>query len=199
VARPELPSRWKTTFSIQVQRSQADGYLVRNYDHLAYFAAQRCVGDFSLNVANALTAAYLLGHCGLERLTASYDPQCRPAGGLCCGLPPPQWFEITLHQHMPMFHMEHCVFCAFLSDGKDFRDCGRPCESQQVKLRDRVGTEHVLVADAGCRNTVFNGMAQTGAEYAQRLMQAGAQHFRLEFLNESQNRWGGRSPSTASY
>jgi putative protease len=98
---------------------------------------------------------------------------------------PPQWFEITLHQHMPLFHMEHCVFCAFLSSGKDFRDCGRPCERHQVSLRDRVGVEHPLQADAGCRNTLFNGVAQTGADYAHRLIQAGARHFRLEFLQES--------------
>ena len=52
-------------------------------------------------------------------------------------------------------------------------------------LRDRVGTEHALQADAGCRNTLFNGVAQTGADYAHRLIQAGARHFRLEFLQES--------------
>jgi putative protease len=98
---------------------------------------------------------------------------------------PANWLEITLHQHMPLFHMEHCVFCAFLSEGKDFRDCGRPCETHTVKLRDRTGTDHILHADAGCRNTLFNGVAQTGAEYAQRLIQAGARYFRVEFLAES--------------
>jgi putative protease len=84
-----------------------------------------------------------------------------------------------------MFHMEHCVFCAFLSQGTDYTNCGRPCEKQVVKLRDRTGTEHILQADAGCRNTVFNGTAQTGAEAVHRLMQLGAQAFRLEFLNET--------------
>ncbi|MBD1915803.1 MULTISPECIES: U32 family peptidase [Cyanophyceae] len=184
VAPPRITKPLETYILDQVKRSEADGYLVRNYDHLAYFADQRCVGDFSLNVANALTADYLLNRYGLERVTASYDLNADQLVELL-GSAPSQWFEITLHQHMPMFHMEHCVFCAFLSEGKDFRDCGRPCESQQVKLRDRVGTEHLLLADAGCRNTVFNGVAQTGAEYAQRLMQAGAGHFRLEFLDES--------------
>ncbi|MBD2234020.1 U32 family peptidase [Phormidium tenue] len=184
VAPPRITKPLETYILDQVKRSEADGYLVRNYDHLAYFADQRCVGDFSLNVANALTADYLLSRYGLKRVTASYDLNADQLVELL-GSAPSSWFEITLHQHMPMFHMEHCVFCAFLSDGKDFRDCGRPCESQQVKLRDRVGTEHLLLADAGCRNTVFNGVAQTGAEYAQRLMQAGARHFRLEFLDES--------------
>ena len=77
---------------------------------------------------------------------------------------PPEWFEITIHQHMPMFHMEHCVFCAFLSSGTDYTNCGRPCDQHDVQLRDRVGAEHPLKADAGCRNTVFNSQAQTGAE-----------------------------------
>ncbi|WP_017299316.1 U32 family peptidase [Nodosilinea nodulosa] len=184
VAPPRITKPLENYILDQVKRSEADGYLVRNYDHLAYFGDQRCVGDFSLNVANALTADYFLGRCGLERVTASYDLNAEQLVDLLRSSPS-QWFEITLHQHMPMFHMEHCVFCAFLSTGKDFRDCGRPCESQSVKLRDRVGTEHILVADAGCRNTVYNGVAQTGAEYAQRLMQAGARHFRLEFLAES--------------
>ncbi len=184
VAPPRITKPRETYILDQVKRSEADGYLIRNYDHLAYFADQRCIGDFSLNVANSLTADYFIQRYGLERVTASYDLNADQLGDLLQSAPP-QWFEITLHQHMPMFHMEHCVFCAFLSDGKDFRDCGRPCETHQVKLRDRVGTEHILQADAGCRNTLFNGVAQTGAEYAQRLISLGAQTLRLEFLNET--------------
>jgi putative protease len=86
---------------------------------------------------------------------------------------------------MPMFHMEHCVFCAFLSNGTDFRNCGRPCDVHDVRLRDRVGAEHPLKADVGCRNTVFNSLAQTGAEYVSRMMELGVRHFRVEFLNET--------------
>jgi putative protease len=84
-----------------------------------------------------------------------------------------------------MFHMEHCVFCAFLSSGTDYRNCGRPCDTHDVKLRDRVGMEHPLKADAGCRNTLFNAKAQTGAEYVAKLLEIGARQFRIEFLNES--------------
>jgi putative protease len=86
---------------------------------------------------------------------------------------------------MPMFHMEHCVFCAFLSNGTDYTNCGRPCDKHDLKLRDRVGAEHPVKADAGCRNTVFNALAQTGAEYVARMMALGVRHFRLEFLNET--------------
>ncbi len=168
----------------QVRSCNADGYLVRNYDHLKFFAKDRRVGDFSLNVANHLTAEYFKNKFGLERVTASYDLNFQQLEALLQSTPT-EWIEVTIHQHMPMFHMEHCVFCAFLSTGTDFRNCGRPCDVHDVKLRDRVGQEHPLKADVGCRNTVFNAQAQTGAEYMERMLTLGVRNFRIEFLNET--------------
>ncbi len=168
----------------QVRSCNADGYLVRNYDHLKFFANDRRVGDFSLNIANRLAADYFKNTFGLERVTASYDLNFQQLEALLQAAPP-EWFEITIHQHMPMFHMEHCVFCAFLTNGKDYRDCGRPCDLRDLKLRDRVGAEHPVKADVGCRNTVFNSMAQTGAEYVERMLAQGVRHFRVEFVNET--------------
>ncbi len=184
VAAPRIFKPGEEWILQQVRSCNADGYLIRNYDHLAFFAADRKRGDFSLNVANPWTARYYLERYGLERVTASYDLNIQQLEALLAAAPG-GWFDITLHQHMPMFHMEHCVFCAFLTTGKDYRDCGRPCEKHRVSLRDRVGAELPLRADAGCRNTVFNNRAQTGAEYAGRMQELGARHFRVEFVNES--------------
>lgn len=86
---------------------------------------------------------------------------------------------------MPMFHMEHCVFAAFLSNGKDFRDCGRPCDHHQVDLRDRVGASFPVTPDAGCRNTVFNSIAQSAAEYVARMQSLGLRRFRIDLLRET--------------
>ena len=85
-----------------------------------------------------------------------------------------------------MFHMEHCVFCAFLSPGTDKTNCGRPCDEHDVKLRDRVGMEHPLKADVGCRNTLFNAVPQTAAEYLCRgcWSEAGG-ILRIELLDDS--------------
>ncbi len=168
----------------QVLSSDADGYLARNYDHLAFFRGRRLRGDYSLNIANPLSAAYFLQHCRLERVTASYDLNVAQLEALLAAAPP-AWFEITIHQHMPLFHMEHCVFCAFLTSGKDYHDCGRPCDRHDLRLRDRVGAELPVKADAGCRNTVFNNRAQTGAEYVAQMLALGARAFRVEFLTES--------------
>lgn len=184
IAPPRITKPGETWMLQQVRDCHADGYLVRNYDQLQFFSSDRCIGDFSLNVANPLTADYFQQQFRLERLTASYDLNIHQLEALLMSCPA-NWFEVTIHQHMPMFHMEHCVFCAFLSTGTDYTNCGRPCEQYQVKLRDRVGTEHILQADAGCRNTVFNGTAQTGAEHIHRLMELGASHFRLEFVQET--------------
>jgi len=184
VAPPRIFKMGEEWIIEQVRSCNADGYLVRNYDHLKCFAGRRRVGDYSLNIANALTADYFRNHFGLERVTASYDLNFTQLEALLRSAPP-EWFEITIHQHMPMFHMEHCVFCAFLSSGTDYTNCGRPCDQHEVKLRDRVGAEHPLKADVGCRNTVFNSQAQTGAEYVARMLALGVRHFRIEFLNET--------------
>ncbi|MBL1178114.1 DUF3656 domain-containing U32 family peptidase [Pantanalinema sp. GBBB05] len=184
VAPPRITKPGETWILQQVRDCHADGYLVRNYDQLQFFKHDRCIGDFSLNVANPLTANYFKQQFDLERLTASYDLNIHQLETLLTNCPR-NWFEVTIHQHMPMFHMEHCVFCAFLSTGTDYTNCGRPCEQYQVKLRDRVGTEHILQADAGCRNTVFNGTAQTGAEHVHHFIELGVTHFRLEFVHET--------------
>jgi putative protease len=84
-----------------------------------------------------------------------------------------------------MFHMEHCVYCHTLSNGKDHRDCGRPCDRHKVDLRDRSGAANPLVADVGCRNTVYNGVAQSAAEYVPRMKGAGIRDYRVELLRES--------------
>ena len=184
VAPPRITKPGEEWILKQVASANADGVLCRNYDHLKFFAGGRRRGDFSLNVANPLTAEHFIRDQGLERVTVSYDLNAAQVEALL-GAAPADWFELTLHQHMPMFHMEHCVFCAFLSAGKDFRDCGRPCDRHAVKLRDRVGMEHPLKADAGCRNTVFNARAQTGAEFLDRFRTLGARVFRVEFVDES--------------
>jgi U32 family peptidase len=185
LATPRIQKAGEEGFFKLIERAQPDGVLIRNLGAIEYFRAcpqMERRGDFSLNVANPLTAAFLREH-GLPQLTISYDLTIQQVLDLLAEAPP-AWFEITLHQHMPMFHMEHCVFSAFMSNGKDYTDCGRPCEKHQVQLRDRVGQLHPLTADVGCRNTLFNGRAQTGARFYHELRQAGLAHFRVELLRE---------------
>ncbi|MCC7392476.1 U32 family peptidase [Candidatus Sumerlaeota bacterium] len=165
-------------------QSEPDAILVRNLSswHIlrAEDAAIRLVADYSMNIENDLTARLMHRH-GFHLQTPSYDLNMTQLMDLMAHAPP-QWFEVTLHQYMPMFHMEHCVFCRFLSTGTDFTNCGRPCESHGIALRDRVGHEHPVKADAGCRNTVFNAIPQSASEYLDQMLQAGVRRFRADFL-----------------
>jgi putative protease len=174
-------------FQTPIVRTEPDIVLVRNLASIAYFREHlpqaKLVGDFSLNVANELTADLFMQE-GLDRLVPSYDLNWEQFAALI-RRSNPDWFEPVIHQHMPMFHMEHCVFAAFLSKGKDHRDCGRPCDTHRVELRDRVGAEFPVHPDTGCRNTVFNSVAQSAAEYAGRMVELGVRRFRIDLLRET--------------
>ena len=126
----------------------------------------------------------MLRKLGMRAVTVSYDLNAHQLVDLLrrgCG---PE-LELTLHQHIPMFHTEHCVFCTFLSQGHNFMDCGRPCEHHRVRVMDRTYAMHYLRSDEGCRNTLFNGKAQTAARYVSGMRRAGLSRFRLEMLEES--------------
>ena len=165
-------------------KQEPDGVLVRNWAGLVFFreAGLPVIGDFSLNVTNEATARFFMD-AGCRRMTASYDMNRDQLLALVAAVPP-AWLEVVVHQHMPMFHMEHCVFCAVLSPGTDKTNCGRPCDEHAVKLRDRIGAEHPLTADVGCRNTLYNAVAQSGAEVVPQLIARGVRHFRVELLDD---------------
>jgi len=165
-------------------KQEPDGILARNWAAVTFFRDHGLpvVADFSLNVANRLAAEFFLAH-GCTRVTASYDLNRDQLGPLVAAVPTGR-LELVVHQHMPLFHMEHCVFCAVLSPGRTKHDCGRPCDDHVVQLRDRVGVEHPLTADVGCRNTLWSAVPQSGAEAVPAFRKAGVRHFRLEFLTE---------------
>lgn len=185
LAPPRIQKPGELGLFHMVRKADPDGVLVRNLSGLDFFRSLGLplTGDYSLNVTNELTAEYLMSR-GLQRLTPSYDLNRDQLLDLLQVLPP-QWLELVIHQHMPMFHMEHCVFCAMLSPGTNKHNCGRPCDVHQVELRDRTGMNHPLTADIGCRNTLFNAAPQSSAEIVPELLQAGVRHFRIELLRET--------------
>ena len=167
-----------------LHRHAPDAILARNLAAIDYFRESDfdVFADFSLNVANHRSAQWIRD-LGVSRITASYDLNRNQLTDLVDSLPS-NWLEVVIHQHMPMFHMEHCVFCAVLSPGTNKTNCGRPCDDHVVNLRDRVGAEHPLQADVACRNTLYNATAQSGAEIVSDLIQRSVSRFRIELLEE---------------
>jgi len=140
-------------------------------------------GDFSLNVTNSLAAAELFRR-GLQTLTPSHDLDPSQLAALLDASEPARC-TVVLHHRMPTFHTEHCVYAHLLSQGRDFRTCGRPCERHQVSLRDGKGREHPVIVDVACRNTVFHAEAQSAAALVPDLLARGVRRFRVELVRET--------------
>jgi len=167
---------------------EPDGILAR---HLGALARHRGAvrpgfslhGDFSLNCTNAITGRTLLG-MGLATLTPSYDLDLAQLQDLAAGLPAHQ-LEVTVHQHLPLYHTEYCLYAHHLSQGRDHRDCDRPCEAHRIQVRDPRGLEHPILVDVHCRNTVFNGQAQSAARHWKAILDTGVRRLRVELVWES--------------
>jgi putative protease len=169
-------------------RLEPDALLVRSLGALELLSRRsvgdrpRLHGDFSLNAANALTARLLLGR-GLATFVPAYDLSFAELERLLQDVDPAR-AEVVVHQHIPMFHTEYCVYAKLLSTGTSFRDCGRPCERHKVALQDRTGQEHPVLVDVGCRNTVFSAQPNSVADDLPRLQALGVRRFRIELLRE---------------
>ena len=187
VATPRVQKPGEEGYDKRFERLRPDGILARHLGAVEHFRknphTETVHGDFSLNATNALTARTLLG-LGLSTLTPAYDLDLAQLLDLCAGVPAGR-LEVTIHQHLPLFHNEHCVYSHLLSNGHDFRDCGRPCEKHLIQLRDAIGMEHPVIVDVGCRNTVFNARAQSAAGCLPQLLAAGVRRFRVELVRES--------------
>ena len=196
LATPRIHMPGETGFFRHILKLRPDAVLVRNTGALYFFMRHRrenpadhpveLIGDFSLNVANHETVCLFL-EAGLSKITPSYDLNIQQMVDLLRRIDPSK-AEVVIHQHLPMFHTEHCVYCTFLSEGTDYTNCGRPCERHRVSLRDRIGMLHPVRVDEGCRNTVYNAIDQSGAEYLSHFLDLGVSSFRVEFLEEPPER-----------
>lgn len=173
-----------------IDLANPDVILIRNLGALYYFNTNfpgkyELIGDFSLNASNSFTYDYLTAK-SLTSVCASYDINFDRLEKLLLHTDSSK-VEVTIHQYMPSFHMEHCVFAAFLSKGHSYKDCGRPCEKHHVELKDQFGNYHFIKADQECRNTMFNGVPQSAAKKIKTLRNHGVSFYRFEALEENRD------------
>ncbi|KAI7262265.1 hypothetical protein KC345_g9477 [Hortaea werneckii] len=193
LATPRIHMPNENGYHANILRLQPDAVLVRNTGALYYYLRHRMehpdavhpriIGDFSLNIANH-RAVDLFLDAGCDVVTPSYDLNIQQMVDLL-GHSDTSRMEVVIHQHLPMFHTEHCVYCTFMSEGTDYTNCGRPCEEHRASLQDRIGMSHPVRVDEGCRNTVYNAVEQSGAEYLNHFRELGVSSFRVEFLEET--------------
>lgn len=143
----------------------------------------RLIGDFSLNVANQLSCQKMF-ELGVACVTPTHDLNGQQISELA-RVTDSDRIEVVAFHHLPVFHTEHCVFCRFLSTGTDSSNCGHPCESHQIALADAQGRQHPVLADVGCRNTVFGAEAQFGGRFMNDWRESGISNYRIEFVHET--------------
>ena len=185
LATPRIHKPGQSEVFVRLTDARPDGVLVRNLAGLAFFRQRDLpiVADFALNAVNALSVQWLRAQ-GAQRVTAAYDLDRRRLLDLATAVPP-EWLEAVVYRHTPLFHSEYCLFCGTFSQGKYRRDCGRPCQRHTLRLRDRLGVEHLVLADSQCRNTLFHAEAEHLSEALPALCQRGVRHFRVELLAEN--------------
>ncbi|HEY1956131.1 MAG TPA: DUF3656 domain-containing protein [Polyangiaceae bacterium] len=185
VAPPRIRKPGEEKIDRYLEELAPDAILVRGLGALrdgASGSRVRRIGDFSLNVTNRLSAAEVLRR-DLALFTPSFDLDATQLEALLADDLAPL-AEVVVHHPMPLFHMEHCVIAALLSEGRDHKTCGRPCDRHAVSLRDRAGMSHPVEADVGCRNTVFHAAAQSAASLVPALASRGVSRFRIELVRE---------------
>lgn len=188
VAPPRIRKPGEEKIDRYIASLSPDALLVRGLGALHELgrgerSAPVAIGDFSLNVTNRITAGEILAR-GLSAFTPSFDLDAAQLLELLRS-PFGPWAEVIVHHPMALFHMEHCAIAALLSEGKDYKTCGRPCDRHRVSLRDRAGMDHPVEADVGCRNTVFHAKPQSAVQLVPQLSAAGVRRYRIELVRET--------------
>ena len=183
LATPRIQKPGEAEMFRRIADAQPDGLLVRNLAGAAFCAAQQIpfVADSTLHAANPWTVAWLhqLGAC---RVTTAGELDREKLLALVAASRAEQ-LEVVVHQHLPMFHTEHCIYCAAEIAGADRAHCQRPCRHRDVRLRDRLGVEHPVRADACCRNTVYHAQPRSLLDLVPELRRRGVKHFRIDLLD----------------
>jgi U32 family peptidase len=183
LAPPRIRKPGEEKIDRYLESLQPDAMLVRSIGALGEGASRAAkIGDFSLNVNNSLSAAMVLSR-GLRAFTPAIE---LGAATLMSFLKTPivRYAEVVVYQRMPLFHTQHCVLAALLSNGQSCEACGRPCERHEVSLRDRKGRDLPVWVDASGRNTVFEAAPRTMTGALGDLGALGVRRFRIELVFE---------------
>ena len=110
LATPRIQKPGEEVHFQKIADAKPDGLLVRNLGGVTFCAERQIpfVADMTLNAVNQWTTAWL-HELGARRVTAAYDSDRRRLVELAEAAP---WaeIEVVVHQYIPLFHTEHCIF-----------------------------------------------------------------------------------------
>jgi putative protease len=110
LATPRIQKPGEEAHFEKIADAKPDGMLVRNFGGVAFCSQRQIpfVADMTLNAVNQWTVGWL-HELGARRVTAAYDSDRRRLVELAEAAP---WseLEVVVHQYIPLFHTEHCIF-----------------------------------------------------------------------------------------
>nr|WP_281381054.1 U32 family peptidase [Desulfurispira natronophila] len=165
---------------------QPDRILVRGLGALGVLRRSTdaaLIGDTRFNVANGLSADYLLAQ-GLHKLSLAGEVPVGEIGDLSKQIGA-QYLEVPVFSYPATFHMSYCLFAQHWSQSQSFPACGTPCRRRSLALQDRKGVRHHVRVDDTCANTLYLGQIQRSALTLPQWHELGVRDFRVEVLNES--------------
>jgi putative protease len=200
LATPRVQKPGEDAHFAKIADAKPDGLLVRNLGGAEFCARRQIpfVADMTLNAVNQWTVAWL-HELGARRVTAAYDSDRQRLVELASAAPQAE-LEVVVYQHIPLFHTEHCVFDTEVGGRRNevkpkltpeeeqrqsqrrTAPCSFACMKHEVRLRDRLGVEHPLQSDAGCRNTLYHAEPRNLIDHVPELRRLGVRHFRIELL-----------------
>lgn len=141
--------------------------------HIARAAGFAVRGDFGLNIVNSRAMRYLREQ-GLDSQLLSFELTLPQIRDISKAVPA----ELLIYGRLPLMLMENCVMknrtgiCA--------------CQTDTVRLVDRVGEEFPIVKDPGtCRNVLLNGKKLYLLDKKDALRGMGLWALRLQFTTEN--------------
>lgn len=186
IALPQILKPGEERWLDDLTRLRPAVVLVRNLASLALVRQRlpdaRPVGDFSLNVANELTAAMLAG-AGFARITPGHDLDARQLAALADAAPTVE-VEPIAYGRVPMFHMAHCIAAARLGESQSCERCSRPCVQHTLALQDRNGERHPVRLDALGRTTVLASRPRNLLTGLPPALLRTVHHWRIELFDE---------------
>ena len=190
LATPRIQKAGEQGFFKLIESAAPDGVLIRTLGAIEYFTDRplKKTGDFSLNVANPLTAASsCCKRAWSVSVTISLRPRHRPGACASCAMRHPR----GLKPHHPPAHADvsHGATLRFRSLHVERHHVPRLraglAKNTAVHLRDRVGVEHLLRPPMSAAVTRCSTPPRKPARSFFRDFQAtGLRNYRIELLEE---------------
>lgn len=168
-------SLWEKAFSLPL-----DGVLVSNLGFLELAGREGTLpiyGDFSLNVFNSQSAAFLLEK-KVHRVTLSPELTLRQVreitrrGKFSA--------EVLVQGAVPLMVSRYCVLGGVLGGHGEKDPCSCPCGYCRARLRDRKGIIFPVEVDNYCRMHIFNSRELCMIENMGEILESGVSALRID-------------------